>query len=334
MQRRGFFKIANYLDDYVIFESSFEACQYAQSVLLHLLISLGFQPSWKKCSSPSTCSRYLGINFNSVRMELSLPEDKLLKLSGELYFFENKSCVTLKQVQRLAGYLAHCAKVVRGGRLFSHHIISLLKGINKKKRFRLPQCIRRDLDWWRAFMKTFNGCATIIRYNFGNGPMIWTDACSTGYGVYSTDDWQAGPFDSDKCLECLDDKHQHWRNVNKPIICEKDDNVNLWELIAVWQAIHRLAPIHTNCHVVIASDNTQVVAMINGDRSCNLSCLELLREIFWLSAIHNVYITARFIPGVQNIIADKLSRLYSMSPIDDLRYLRLCCSDGRRSHSG
>lgn len=181
-------------------------------------------------------------------------------------------------------------------------------------------------------MKIFNGRATIIRFNFGEGPMIWTDACITGYGIYSINDWQAGLFDSDKCLECICDQHHHWKNVNKPIICKKDDNVNFWELIAVWQAIQRLAPVYVNCHVVIVSDNTQVVAMLNGHRSCNLSCLELLREIFWLSAIHNVFITARFIPGVQNVIADKLSRLYSASPIDDLRCHHLCCSDGRYSH--
>lgn len=34
MQRRGFMKIANYLDDYIIFDSSFVSCQFTQSVLL------------------------------------------------------------------------------------------------------------------------------------------------------------------------------------------------------------------------------------------------------------------------------------------------------------
>lgn len=328
MQRRGFMRIANYLDDYIIFDSSFENCQYAQSVLIHLLITLGFCPAWGKCSSPSTYSRYLGINFDSIRMELVLPEDKIYKLCKELDFFENKPRVTKKQVQKLAGYLAHCAKVVRGGRLFSRRVISLLKGLKKKKRITLPSTIRRDLDWWRAFMNIFNGSATIIRYNFGDGPMVWTDACITGYGVYSIDDWQAGLFNSELQLNCLCDRHQHWKNVSKPALCEKDDNVNFWELIAVWQAVNRLAPRNINCHIIIASDNTQVVAMINGNRSINISCLELLREIFWISAIHNVYITARFIPGVQNVIADRISRIYSGIPIDELRCLNLCCSYG------
>lgn len=283
-------------------------------------------PAWKKCSSPSKCSRYLGITFNSNRMEITLPEDKLCKLRKELDYFQNKSRATKKQIQKLAGYLAHCAKVVKGGQLFSRRIISLLKGLKDRKRIHLPSSIKRDLSWWRAFMEVFNGSATIIRYNYGIGPTIWTDACLTGYGVYSGDDWQAGLFNSDKPLLTLSDKHNHWINVGKPLIRAEDDNVNLWELIAVWQAIHRFAPRYINQHVIIASDNTQVVAMLNSNRSINLSCLELLRAIFWISAIYNVYITASYIPGVDNIIADKLSRLYPGSPIDDLRNLCLCCS--------
>lgn len=326
MHRRGFFKIANYLDDYVIFDESFDSCIYAQSVLVHLLISLGFAPAWKKCSAPSRCTRYLGIIFDSVNMELRLPEDKLYKLREELTFFQNKKRVTKKQIQKLAGYLAHCSKVVRGGRLFSRRIISLLKGLNDKKRVRLPKSAREDIDWWSAFMTFFNGSATIIKYNYGHGPTIWTDACMTGYGVFANDDWQAGLFDSSLPLADLVDNHGHWVNVNKNLVMPQVDNINYWELVAVWQAVYRLAPRYTNQHIVIASDNTQVVAMLNTNRSVNLSCLELLREIFWISAIYNVYITGRHIPGVQNIIADKLSRLYSLSPIDELRKLCLCCS--------
>lgn len=71
----------------------------------------------------------------------------------------------------------------------------------------------------------------------------------------------------------------------------------------------RYVDISRDSHLIIMSDNTQVIAMINGNASINESSLELLHEIFWLSAIYNIFITASYVPGVQNVVADKLSRL-------------------------
>lgn len=326
MARRGIFRVANYLDDYILFAPTFESCQFGQEVLIHLLQSLGFNIAWDKCSAPSKSTRYLGVIFDSDSMQIKLPEDKLEKLRNELLFFEGKTRATKLQIQKLAGYLAHCSKVVRGGRLFSRRIISLLRGLGDKKRIRIPKNIGLDLSWWQSFMRVFNGSASIIRYNYGDGPVIWTDACATGYGFFSGHDWQAGRCDMKAELANLDvSEHSHWKNVFKPVICSSNDNVNFWELIAVWQALIRYAAASRGSHMIIMSDNTQVVAMINGHTSINESCLELLREIFWLSAIYNVYITARYVPGIQNVVADKLSRLQLDITGSELCQL-LCCS--------
>lgn len=334
MARRGFPRIACYLDDYIIFAPSFHQCQFIQRVLIHLLISLGFEIAWKKCSSPSTYTRYLGLNFDSVRMEISLPEDKLIKLKNELAFFDQKVRSTKRQIQKLVGYLAHCAKVVKGGRLFSRRLVALLRGIGTKKRIRLPESIKLDLNWWRAFMETFNGSASIVRFNFGAGPTVWTDACITGYGVYGGGDWQAGMFNSEFNIPDFSDHHGHLINMSKPVVCPKDDNVNYWELLAVLQAVRRYSYAYCNCHLIVATDNTQVVAMVNGGSSINLSCLEVLREIFWIAAIFNIFITLKHIPGVENVIADKLSRIYPRTGNCLLQQLSLCCSSSRPVAAG
>lgn len=39
-----------------------------------------------------------------------------------------KDRASKRQVQHLCGILAHCAKVVKGGRTFSQQVINLLKG--------------------------------------------------------------------------------------------------------------------------------------------------------------------------------------------------------------
>ena len=130
MHRRGYMRIVNYLDDFIVLGDSFQSCQEAQSVLIHLLISLGFYISWKKCTSPSSFTRYLGIDFDSNAMTISLPADKMEKLHNELQFFEGRTRATKRQLQRLCGILSQCGKVVKGSRTFSRRVIDLLKNLS------------------------------------------------------------------------------------------------------------------------------------------------------------------------------------------------------------
>lgn len=118
MHRRGFVRTFCYLDDFVLIGESFEACQRAQLTLINLLGELGFLVNWAKCSSPAKECVYLGISIDTEEMTVSLPQKKMEKLRKEIRFFENKSRASKKQLQRLAGVLGHCARVIRGGRLF------------------------------------------------------------------------------------------------------------------------------------------------------------------------------------------------------------------------
>lgn len=116
--RRGVTNLVNYLDDYILFGDCFDSCQHAQMVLISVLISLGFYVSWTKCTSPSRVTRYLGIIFDSVELQLRLPLEKLQAIHDELRFFKDKSRASQHQLQRLCGLIAHAAKLVRGGRTF------------------------------------------------------------------------------------------------------------------------------------------------------------------------------------------------------------------------
>ena len=197
MSRLGYEKVANYLDDFLVFGSTFQECQQAQSTLISLLGDLGFLVSWKKCASPSQCVRYLGILIDSTNMTLRLPQDKLDKLHSELEFFKDKSRATRRQIQRLCGIVAHCAKVVRGGRTFSRRLIDLLSGLKEgNPRIRLTDEFKMDIQWWLDFASRFNGLEKIIFPNDGQGPIFATDSCLRGYGIVDGTDWQAGYFNS------------------------------------------------------------------------------------------------------------------------------------------
>lgn len=332
MQRRGYRRIINYIDDFICVADTFEECQHMQLVLINLLIKLGFLVSWTKCSSPSQFTRYLGILFDTVNMRLLLPDDKLARLHEELNFFSKRERATGTQIQKLCGIIAHCAKIVRGGRTFSHRLIQLLKGLKPKSRIRLTHEFKLDIAWWSEFVNYFNGSATMIYYNFGHGPWFATDASGTGYGIWAGGDWMAGSFSNidGQWLNQLgiDPMHGHWYNVVPPLIANSDDNINFWEMIPIWLAIKRWASVYENTHIVAFSDNVQVVHAVNKGHSSNKSIMNLIRCIFWECVKSNVYLTARYIRGIDNIIPDTLSRLSDPYYIHKFMGYTLCCRSG------
>lgn len=104
-------------------------------------------------------------------------------------------------------------------------------------------------------------------------------------------------------------------------------NINFLELIPVYLALNDLTASYNSCHFVCFTDNTQVKTVINKGVSSNASSMELLRKIFWLTVKSNSYVTARYIPGTSNVLADTLSRLV-VNTGNDIRYYQLCCSPG------
>ena len=52
------------------------------------------------------------------------------------------------------------------------------------------------------------------------------------------------------------------------------------------------------------------VAVINKDTCTNKVVMDFLGYLFWLSAVCNFRITAEYIPGRKNIIADPISHLH------------------------
>ena len=75
----------NYLDDFIVIGATLEEATWAQKVnipkvVIKILRYLGFYISWGKITPPSQVCRYLGLDIDSIRMEVRLPKDKLEKL--------------------------------------------------------------------------------------------------------------------------------------------------------------------------------------------------------------------------------------------------------------
>lgn len=114
----------------------------------------------EKTVSPTTVLTFLGIEIDTVKCEVRLPEDKLTSLKEVLSRFMCKRTATLQELQSLIGLLNFACAVVPRGRTFLRRIINLTRGIQKPHHHRnLDKESRADLKAWSIFIDKFNGRA-------------------------------------------------------------------------------------------------------------------------------------------------------------------------------
>ena len=131
--------------------------------------------------------------------------------------------------------------------------------------------------------------------------VVHTDACTVGWGYVSGSERHHGAF-SDSARQ----KH-----------------INYKETITVLFALRRFAgSIWYDCRVLVRSDNTTTVALVNA--KCHLlpHLEDIAAEMRLICAAHNLDVQAQHVPGVQNVIADQLSRLALLSYTVDWRLHR------------
>ena len=216
--------------------------------------------------------------------------EKLIQVRHELSLFLNRKRASKRQLQSLAGKLNFCASVVHGGRVFSRRIIDtiilLKEGSHKIK---LSSSIKADIVWWHNFMASFNGRSKLL----DKQPItsVFTDSCTLGAGAIYNGDWF----------------YTNWQ-LDWPAVA--DFHINSKEILAVFLAICRWAPVWSNKRIYIQSDNMTSVATINRGTSPNPFIMSCFRKLFWLSAKFNFHLTARHIPGLVNTVADDISRAH------------------------
>ena len=92
-----------------------QECQFTNRIgvlCLHVPLAL------EKVEGPSTTISFLGILLDTVRMEIRLPEDKLVRIKDTLSTWLEKKKATKREILSLVGLLQHATKAVRCGRTF------------------------------------------------------------------------------------------------------------------------------------------------------------------------------------------------------------------------
>ena len=160
---QGVIWLDHYLDDFIVVGSPRTTeCQEGLQIALDTCCRLGFPVADEKTVGPATLITFLGIEVDSVGMQLRLPMVKLKKLKELVASWRKRKGCRKRELQSLAGHLNHACKVVRPGRRFLRGIFGLLSQFGRRDHMiRLNAGFRADLEWWHAFVADWNGVSMI-----------------------------------------------------------------------------------------------------------------------------------------------------------------------------
>ena len=292
VRARGVRYIAHYLDDFIVVGApgSDEGAK-ALDLLLDTCRELGVPVAGHKVEGPSTRITFLGIEIDTVAMELRLPQDKLQRLTALVSDWRSRKSCRRQELESLIGHLSHACKVVRPGRRFLRGMIELLAIVRKRHHHvRLNTAFRADLEWWHAFLTPWNGVSMLGGVN-GSAPGVgvWSDASGS---------WGCGAVWEDRWLQVS------WEQC--PIFGEA--SIAAKELLPIVLAAvvwgKEWAGLVVECHC----DNEAVVRVLHAGSAKDRHMVHFLRCLFFVQAKYQFSIVGTHIPGRQNPTADALSR--------------------------
>jgi hypothetical protein len=130
--------ILHYLDDFLFGgKSETTQCQETMHTFEQVCTSLGIPIANEKTKGPSTVITFLGVEFDTINMELRLPSEKLQKLQLQLDHILYKDKITLLQLQSLLGSLNFACRVVRPGRVFLRRLYDV-STLVKRQHHKIP----------------------------------------------------------------------------------------------------------------------------------------------------------------------------------------------------
>lgn len=288
--RHGMSSCLHYLDDFLTMgEATSGDCGRNLALMLRICEILGLPIAKHKVEGPTTELEFLGIIFDTVRMLMRLPLEKLERLKLLLAQWLEKKAAKKRALLSLIGELAHASKVVRPGRTFLRRMLDTAHSRPHLEDWvRLTKEFQADLRWWHTFMEQWNG-VSLLAAHIEQPPVttVFTDASGR---------WGCGATDGARWLQCA--WEESWSEVN---IATK-------ELVPIILAVGTWGSSWRNAHVLFRSDNMAVVQVLRAKTSKDASMMHLLRCLHFLCAKFDIRVSATHIPGVDNIPADALSR--------------------------
>jgi len=189
--------ILHYLDDFLFGgKSETTQCQETMHKFEQVCTSLWVPIANEKTKGPSTVITFLGVEFDTINMELRLPSEKLQKLQLQLDHILHKDKITLLQLQSLLGSLNFACRVVRPGRAFLRRLYDASTSVKRQHhKIRINKSMKDDLKMWKKFLLSYNGVTVMpdMFWTDNESLELYTDSAGgkgRGFGIYFQGQWK------------------------------------------------------------------------------------------------------------------------------------------------
>ena len=116
----------NYIDDFITAGApNTHECAQNAVIMYETCDELGLQAEPEKDEGPATIISFLGLELDTVALEIRLPAEKLDRLREELHRWRERKACRKRELLSLIGSLSHACKAVRAGRSFLRRLIDL-----------------------------------------------------------------------------------------------------------------------------------------------------------------------------------------------------------------
>jgi ribonuclease HI len=286
-------RVVVYMDDILLMASSAEQAVQHREILLQLLREFGMSISLKKCVlTPTQLMPFLGVDVDSSKMMFFLPKEKMERLSMRAHKMRVRSQAgkrtNLFYLQKLVGHLQSVSDCILPARLHSNSLREALRSAQARFTVMLSPEAVQDLLWWELNLPQCNGKSLLDPLP---DHQFDTDASEKGWGaVYFP---------------------AHGPRLNCQGFFTEELTSNTRELSAVWNGIRSLvrATGWSSCSVRVRTDNQVTLSYVNrmGGREPHLARIAEAIHSYCLEL--KIHLQAVYLPGVDNSIADRLSRV-------------------------
>jgi hypothetical protein len=307
LRSRGI-KSIRYVDDFLLIGQTEEETSHAMSVLTSILTRLGLRINNAKTEGPAQKMEFLGIELDSSKQVICVPDKRVHELQSIIGGVLSGSHVTLKQMQSLIGKFSFAAHAIAGARPFFRHLIDSIRGLSGRRTLVfLSTAIRDCLQTWSLVLKEWNGSTA---WRTTDEHVIEHDASTRGFG-FVLRHW-AGPDQGEKPSFLTSPLSAgfsgSFSSSQLTNLAGGETTIQWAELFAIAFSVAMFAPAMTNSALLVRTDNLADVHIINRQSTKSTELLQLLKSIYATCTEHNISIRAEHIRGVDNVMADHLSR--------------------------
>ena len=292
--------VINYLDDFLFVALLRAWCDNQVQVFLDICRDIQFPVALQKTFWSTTKLVFLRLLIDSENQIVAIPLEKIQKALQLIEEMLQKKKVTLKQLQKMCGFLNFLGRVVVLGSVFTQRLYMSTKGYENMKphhHIKLKPEVKKDLIMWKEFLNCPEAYSRLFS-DFSVGLMVdemgmFSDASKSpklGFGGLGENSWvfaQCPPL----------------------FIKECDPSIEYLELYMVTIVLLNWLHCYRNRRVVMFCDNQAVVSMVNNNMSSCANCLVLIRIIVMNSLKLNSRVFATYISSGRNKDADLLLQL-------------------------